>query len=151
MYMKKSLLLVLMVIALIACNQNEVRVYTNTSAQDAVGKYVGTWSSISSSSGLETLYEGSIELAVFKDSVENVCMIYIVSEQAGWNYRGIANVSHAGDDIVFNNDKSGGNGIGADFYGRVFADGSATCAFSSIGKEGRKSVIFSNSFKGKKE
>ena len=135
-----------------ACTpKEEVRTYENTAAQDAVGVYEGTWTSVSSSSGTATDYTGTIEFQVFKDSLANQCLIYVKSEGAGWNLRGLTNVAHAGDDIVFNNDKPAGNGLNAQFYGRLKADGSAVMSFSSTGREGRKTVIFNNNFAGKKK
>ena len=98
----------------------------------------------------ETIYDdGIIELEVFKDSLENQCFIYIKSEQAKWNLRGLTNVAHAGDDIVFQNE-SGGNGIGQAIYGRI-SNNKLTMSFASFGKEGYKSVIFSNTFNGEKQ
>lgn len=139
---------------LTACQpKEEVRVYENTAAQDAVGVYTGQWTSVSSSSGNETLYNGEFELAVYQDSLANQCLIYIRSTEPNpaWNYRGLTNVTHAGDDIIFNNDRASGNGVGAQFYGRIHGDGTATMFFSSTGREGRKNVIFSNSFVGQKQ
>ena len=136
----------------IACTpKNEVRTYANTAAQDAAGVYEGTWTSVSSLSGKETIYNGTIEFQVFKDTLSNQSFIYVRSEEANWDLRGLTNVSHAGDDIVFNNDKAGGNGLNAQFYGRLSGDGRATMYFSSTGKEGRKTVIFNNSFAGTKK
>ena len=139
------------VLCLFSCkNTDPVRVYEHTAAQDAAGVYNGVWKSVSSSSGKETIYDdGIIELEVFKDSLENQCFIYIKSEQAKWNLRGLTNVAHAGDDIVFQNE-SGGNGIGQAIYGRI-SNNKLTMSFSSFGKEGRKSVIFSNTFNGEKQ
>ena len=151
--MKKAIYMIVAAaaICMAACKPtDEMRVYEHTAAQDAAGIYEGTWSSISSLSGAETLYNGTIEFQVFKDSLANQCLVYIRSEEAGWNLRGLTNVSHAGDDIVFNNDKPANNGLGAQFYGRLSADGTATMSFSTTGREGRKTVIFNNSFNGKK-
>ncbi len=138
-------------IVLASCDKEEVRHYDNTAAQDAVGVYEGTWQSISSYSGDTTFNTGTIELSVFKDTLANQCFVYVESASFGnTRLRGLANVAHAGDDIVFNNDKASGNGLGSSFYGRISADGTATMSFSSSGKEGRKTVILSNSFYGKK-
>ncbi len=151
--MKKIQYVLLSMAAVVAaCTpKDEVRTYEHTAAQDAVGVYEGIWTSVSSSSGTATDYAGTIEFQVFKDSLANQCFIYVQSEGAKWNLRGLTNVSHAGDDIVFNNDKPAGNGLNAQFYGRLKADGSAVMYFSSTGREGRKTVIFSNSFAGKKK
>lgn len=151
--MKKFLGLLTMALALclFSCkNTDPVRVYENTAAQDAAGVYSGVWKSVSSSSGKETIYDdGIIELEVFKDSLENQCLIYIKSEQAKWNFRGLTNIAHAGDDIVFQNESSG-NGIGQAIYGRI-SNKKLTMSFASLGKEGYKSVIFSNTFNGEKQ
>ena len=54
----------------IACTpKDEVRTYANTAAQDAAGVYEGTWTSVSSLSGKETTYNGTIEFQVFKDTL----------------------------------------------------------------------------------
>ena len=139
------------VLCLFSCkNTDPVRIYENTAAQDAVGVYTGVWESVSSSTGNVTKYDdGIITLEVFKDSLENQCFIYIKSEQAKWNLRGLTNVAHAGDDIVFQNE-SGGNGIGQAIYGRI-SNNKLTMSFASFGKEGYKSVIFSNTFNGEKQ
>ena len=139
------------VLCLFSCkNTDPVRIYENTAAQDAVGVYTGVWESVSSSTGNVTKYDdGIITLEVFKDSLENQCFIYIRSEQAKWNLRGLTNVAHAGDDIVFQNE-SGGNGIGQAIYGRI-SNNKLTMSFASFGKEGYKSVIFSNTFNGEKQ
>lgn len=151
--MKKFLGLLTMAftLCLFSCkNTDPVRVYENTAAQDAAGVYSGVWKSVSSSSGKETIYDdGIIELEVFKDSLENQCLIYIKSEQAKWNFRGLTNIAHAGDDIVFQNESSG-NGIGQAIYGRI-SNKKLTMSFASFGKEGYKSVIFSNTFNGEKQ
>ena len=151
--MKKIAYILSMALCMVlaSCDKEEVRHYDNTAAQDAVGVYEGTWTSVSSSSGTSTDYTGTIELAVFKDSLANQCFVYVKCEEAKWNLRGLANVSHAGDDIVFNNENASGNGLGAGFYGRISGDGKATMYFSGTGKEGRKTVIFSNSFAGQKK
>ena len=151
--MKKIAYILSMALCMVlaSCDKEEVRHYDNTAAQDAVGVYEGTWTSVSSSSGTATDYTGTIELAVFKDSLANQCFVYVKCEEAKWNLRGLANVSHAGDDIVFNNENASGNGLGAGFYGRISGDGKATMYFSGTGKEGRKTVIFSNSFAGQKK
>ena len=151
--MKKIAYILSMALCMVlaSCDKEEVRRYDNTAAQDAVGVYEGTWTSVSSSSGTATDYTGTIELAVFKDSLANQCFVYVKCEEAKWNLRGLANVSHAGDDIVFNNENASGNGLGAGFYGRISGDGKATMYFSGTGKEGRKTVIFSNSFAGQKK
>ena len=151
--MKKIAYILSMALCMVlaSCDKEEVRRYDNTAAQDAVGVYEGTWTSVSSSSGTATDYTGTIELAVFKDSLANQCFVYVQCEEAKWNLRGLANVSHAGDDIVFNNENASGNGLGAGFYGRISGDGKATMYFSGTGKEGRKTVIFSNSFAGQKK
>lgn len=152
--MKKGLYLLAAIVAMgmVACTtQEEIRQYEHTAAQDAVGIYEGVWTSVSSLSGNVTEYKGEIEFQVFKDSLANQCFVYVRSDSANWNLRGLTNISHAGDDIVFNNDKPAANGIGAQFYGRLRADGSASMSFSSTGREGRKTVIFSNSFVGKKK
>ena len=139
------------VLCLFSCkNTDPVRVYEHTAAQDAAGVYKGVWKSVSSSSGKETIYDdGIVELEVFKDSLEHQCFIYIKSEQAKWNFRGLTNVAHAGDDIVFQNESSG-NGIGQAIYGRI-SNNKLTMSFESFGKEGYKSVIFSNAFNGEKQ
>ena len=139
------------VLCLFSCkNTDPVRIYENTAAQDAVGVYTGVWESVSSSTGNVTKYDdGIITLEVFKDSLANQCFVYIKSEQANWDFRGLTNVAHAGDDIVFQNESSG-NGIGQAIYGRI-SNQKLTMAFSSFGKEGRKSVIFSNTFNGEKQ
>ena len=151
--MKKIQYVLLSMAAIVAaCTpKDEVRIYEHTAAQDAAGVYEGTWTSVSSLSGKETLYKGTIEFQVFKDTLANQSFIYVRSEEAKWNLRGLTNVAHAGDDIVFNNDKSGSNGIEAQFYGRLSSDGKATMYFSSFGEEGIKTVIFNNSFVGKKK
>ena len=139
------------VLCLFSCkNTDPVRVYEHTAAQDAAGVYKGVWKSVSSSSGKETIYDdGIVELEVFKDSLEHQCFIYIKSEQAKWNFRGLTNVAHAGDDIVFQKESSG-NGIGQAIYGRI-SNNKLTMSFASFGKEGYKSVIFSNTFNGEKQ
>lgn len=152
--MKKTLYLVfaLCTIAIASCqkSKDEVRVYERTAAQDIAGKYVGKWH-CTSTTGTDTLYNGEIEFSVWQDSIADACFIYprCLECNPPFDLRGLTNVSHAGDDIVFNNDKGAGNGIGTAFYGRVNAEKEAVMSMTLQGREGRKTVMFSYEFSGK--
>lgn len=154
--MKKTLyiLFALCAVVLVSCNKNrdEVRVYEHTAAQDIAGKYVGTWH-CTSTTGTDTIYNGEIEFQVWQDSIADVCFIYPRCAECNpaFDLRGLTNVAHAGDDIVFNNDKPAGNGIGTAFYGRVNAKKEATMSMTLQGREGRKTVLLSYDFFGTKQ
>lgn len=130
-------------------NKDEVRIYEHSAAQDIVGKYVGTWH-CTSTTGTDTLYNGEVEFAVWKDSIENVCFIYPRCKESNpeFDLRGLANVAHAGDDVIFNNDKGAGNGIGTAFFGRVNAKKEAIMTMTLQGREGRKTVMMTYKFSG---
>lgn len=153
--MKKGIYIALVALmALVSCNKSQdvVRVYENTAAQDVAGLYVGDWH-ITSTTGTDTLLAGEVEFQVWKDSIANVCFIFprCLGANPKLDARGLTNVIHAGDDIVFNNDKAAGNGVGSAFYGRVTAEGVATMSMVLQGKEGRKTVMMSYDFKGQKK
>lgn len=154
--MKKTIYMLLVVATcmMVACkkNQDEVRVYENTPAQDIAGKYIGTWH-CTSTTGTDTIYNGELEFSVWQDSIPNVCFIYprCAESNPSFDLRGLTNVAHAGDDIIFNNDKGAGNGIGTAFYGRVNAKKEATMSMILQGREGRKTVMMSYEFLGTKQ
>lgn len=129
---------------------DEVRHYEKTPAQDAVGVFSGEWECVSSTGNTST-FAGEIELSIFRDTLANQCFVTIrPTDTWATEYRGLANVAHAGDDIVFSNDKVA-NGMNSKFYGRIYANGEATMFFSNTGKEGRKNVVFANTFSGAKK
>lgn len=137
----------------VACNENrdEVRVYEHTAAQDIVGLYTGSWH-CTSTTGTDTTYVGEVEFGVWNDSISNACFIYPRCGEGNkiFNHRGMTNVAHASDDLVFNNDKTA-NGIGTAFFGRVNAERECTMQMTLQGKEGRKTVMMTYVFTGKKQ
>lgn len=151
--MKKILYIVAFLsLVVIGCKkQDPIRVYEHTAAQDIAGKYVGKWH-VTSTTGTDTYYNGEIEFALWKDSLENVCFIYPRCSECSpaFDDKGLTNVAHSGDDIIFNNDKAA-NGIGTAFYGRVNANKEVTMSMVKQGKEGRKTVMMSFNFSGTKE
>lgn len=150
--MKKIFFATLLSLVFVACkNQDPIRVYDKTAAQEIAGKYVGKWH-VTSTTGTDTMYNGEVEFSVWKDSLENVCFIYPRCSECNpaFDLRGLTNVAHAGDDVIFNNDKSA-NGIGTAFYGRVNAQKEATMSMVMQGKEGRKTVMMTYNFLGNKQ
>lgn len=148
--MKKLLYIVSIVLGVcaVSCTSGEEnRQYENTPAVDAVGVFAGEWECVSSTGNISN-FTGEIELKLYHDTLANQCFV-IIRPTDSWSteYRGLANVAHAGDDIVFSNDKVA-NGMNSKFYGRIYANGDATMFFSNTGKEGRKNVVFANTFTG---
>lgn len=153
--MKKTIYILVAAIALLfaACDKNkdEVRVYEHTAAQDIAGAYVGQWH-CTSTSGTDTIYSGDILFTVWKDTIADVCFIAPRCPATfGNDKKGLTNVAHAGDDLIFNNDKGAANGIGTSFYGRVDANKHATMSMTIQGKEGRKTVMMTYTFSGQKQ
>lgn len=148
--MKKLLYIVSIVlgVGLMSCTPTEEpRHYENTAAVDAVGVFAGEWECVSST-GNKSNFAGEIALSIYRDTLANQCFVTIrPTDSWSTEYRGLANVAHAGDDIVFSNDKVA-NGMNSKFYGRIYANGDATMFFSNTGKEGRKNVVFANTFTG---
>lgn len=132
-----SAIIAIAVFSLVGCKQDE-RTYDQTAAQQAVGVYVGQWHAVAAPSkdlpeGLDVNYDGQVEFKIYKDEEANVCFVLpSCSEVADFPERDLANIAHAGDDLVFNNDKA--TGMGAPFAGRIFNGETATMAFTIFSK-----------------
>ncbi|MCQ2348089.1 MAG: hypothetical protein MJZ65_02760 [Paludibacteraceae bacterium] len=133
------------IVMMASCKQDEVT-YPNRPASDAAGLYVGTWTVASSDTTFGEhgyLYgvEGTLQIKDIEiednDSTHYMGEITIYrGELPGstdtWTKTSVANIVHAGEDIVFNNDMKT-NPMGAAFAGRTF-DGKKkvrfACAFA---------------------
>lgn len=146
--MKKILFMfVAAAMVLTACNNEPVRVYTNAAAVDAQGSYVGTWTITSSdasfgNNGMLEGIEGTLSIDTISggasvDSLKNQAVISIYrgplpDDETTWTKTSQANMSHAEDDVVFNNDLTT-NALGSAFFGRTsdaLQHVTITCAFT---------------------
>lgn len=162
--MRKNIYIAFALVAVLitSCKKTDpVVVYDHTSAEDAIGVYVGHWLEISSE-GDTTLATGNITISANDVVQPNICKVTITNDSAEWKTKSaIANVAHAGGngDIVFNNDATT-NTLGSTFAGRIYGDGRAifTCnlsveveALTEKGKPYLKIILVNYTFDGKKQ
>lgn len=146
--------LTLAVVAMVSCKNEEVRVYENTAAADIAGTYSGTWSIVDDKGNLS---EGAG--TVFFAPVENepyVVTMTFASEALSLSAATRANVTHAGDELVFYNNNATAL-LPADaeadaavptFQGRVKTDGSTTFSYSLKTGKGKKAKVSKYTFVG---
>lgn len=146
--------LTLAVVAMVSCKNEEVRVYENTAAADIAGTYSGTWS-IVDDKGNASDGEGTVVFAPVENEPYVVTMTF-ASEALSFRAATRANVTHAGDELVFYNnnalallpDDAGEDAAVPAFQGRVKTDGSTTFNYSLKTGKGKKAKVNKYTFVG---
>lgn len=128
--MKKFLytVLALATVALVGCNQrakDEVRVYPESAAAKvvALGALNGTWTCVdengtTTGAGTVDFQACTVDSIIASAGADNVAMLHVNCADLSVDQIGVVNVMHAGDDIIFSNNKVA-SGFGAPVYGRV--------------------------------
>ncbi|MDY2942669.1 MAG: hypothetical protein SOT07_03105 [Paludibacteraceae bacterium] len=146
--------LTLAVVAMVSCKNEEVRVYENTAAADIAGTYSGTWSIVDDKGNLSE-GAGTVEFAPVENEPYVVTMTF-ASEALSLSAATRANVTHAGDELVFYNnnalallpDDAGEDAAVPAFQGRVKTDGSTTFNYSLKTGKGKKAKVNKYTFVG---
>lgn len=130
----------------VSCGDDDDTITFSTSAeQGSAGTYSGTWSK--SANGKETTSTGTVILAA--TSTANNTNVTFSCTEFEINATSIANVTHASNGYVFNNNVST-NPLGAGFSGRIDEDGTIQLNFQKEVREGRQRTIYVFKFIGKK-
>ena len=146
--------LTLAVVAMVSCKNEEVRVYENTAAADIAGTYSGTWSIVDDKGNLSE-GAGTVVFAPVENEPYVVTMTF-ASEALSLSAATRANVTHAGDELVFYNNNATAL-LPADaeadatvptFQGRVKTDGSTTFSYSLKTGKGKKAKVNKYTFVG---
>lgn len=146
-----------------SCTQNrdEVRVYGESAAEKAIalGAMEGTWKRVSpegegTAAGTVTFAACTVDSIIAKAGADNVAMIHAVCTEFSLDNTGVVNVMHAGDDIIFSNNKTvevEKGGFGAPIYGRIQnaygASPKIIVDFKIEQRDGRKLKTFEYSFR----
>lgn len=146
--------LTLAVVAMVSCKNEEVRVYENTAAADIAGTYSGTWSIVDDKGNLSE-GAGTVVFSTVENEPYVVTMTF-ASEALSLSATTRANVTHAGDELVFYNnnalallpDDAGEDAAVPAFQGRVKTDGSTTFNYSLKTGKGKKAKVNKYTFVG---
>lgn len=129
-----------------SCGDDDDTITFSTSAeQGSAGTYSGTWSK--SANGNETTSTGTVTLAAA--STANNTNVTLSCTEFEIDATSIANVTHASNGYVFNNNVST-NPLGTSFAGRIDEDGTIQLNFQKEVREGRQRTIYVFTFIGKK-
>ena len=126
-------------------DDDDTMTFSTTPEQASAGTYSGTWTKTandvtSNSTGSVTLAAAG---ATYSTNVTFSCTEF------GINATSIANVTHANNGFIFNNNVST-NPLGAGFTGRIDEDGTIRINFQKEVREGRQRIIYVFTFIGKK-
>lgn len=148
--MKKYIYSLVTAIALccgfVSCGDDDDTISFSVSAeQGSAGTYSGTWSK--TANGNETTSTGTVTLAA--TSTANNTNVTFSCTEFEIDATSIANVTHASNGYVFNNNVST-NPLGAGFSGRIDEDGTIQLNFQKEVREGRQRTIYVFKFIGKK-
>lgn len=148
------LTLALAMVAMVGCKEEAVRVYENTAAADIAGTYSGTWS-IVDDKGNSLEGAGTVVFAPVENEPYVVTMTF-ASETLALSATTRANVTHAGDELVFYNNNAiallpadaEADAAVPTFQGRVKTDGSTTFNYSLKTGKGKKAKVNKYTFVG---
>jgi hypothetical protein len=145
--MKKSLIILLAAISLLACKKNEEIKFDKTASEGITGTYQGTWTR---SLGDDVVSgEGFITFTATEEA--NVGIISATCDNPAINRMGKANVAHSDYEYVFyNNSAKEEAGFGTRFSGRVYKDNSIDMQYSVEEQVGRFKNTYQFSFEGEK-
>lgn len=143
-------------LALAGCHsvaKDEVRHYAESAAEKAVahGAFSGTWTRVDAD-GTATA-TGTITFSAATEGDGQVAILTATCADFGLNNSGLVNIMHAGDDIIFSNNKVVSveeGGFGAAIYGRICGaygnDPKIIMDFKIEQRDGRKLKTFEYSF-----
>lgn len=146
--MKKSLIILLAAISLLACKKNEEIKFDKTASEGITGTYQGTW--IRSLDDDVVSGEGFVTFTATDDPY--VCVVTATCDNPAIGRSGIANVAHSNYEYTFyNNSVDESAGFGAKFSGRVYKDKTVDMQYSVEEQVGRFKKIYNFSFVGHKD
>lgn len=127
--------------------------FSTTPEKAAAGTYSGTWTLTEEGATTSKTCEGTITLTP-TDSVNCVDITFDApfkgdDEKYKINATSVANISHANNGFVFNNNVDT-NPLGANFAGKIDEQGNIALNFMKQVKEGRKQYTYFFVFEGKK-
>ena len=136
----------MLALTLTACSDDDKDIsYDNAPEKAAAGTYSGTWSRVAE--GEEVTGTGTVTLTAtgtaYNVDVAFDCPDFDISATS------VANIAHANDGFVFNNNLSG-NGLEAAFGGKIDESGNLGVNFQKEVKVGRKRTVSVFTFIGKK-
>jgi hypothetical protein len=145
--MKKSLIILLAAISLLACKKNEEIKFDKTASEGITGTYQGTWTRSLDDDVVSG--EGFVTFTATDDPY--VCVVTATCDNPAINRSGIANVAHSDYEYVFyNNSVKEEAGFGTRFSGRVYKDNSIDMQYSVEEQVGRFKNTYQFSFEGEK-
>lgn len=146
--MKKSLIILLAAISLLACKKNEEIKFDKTASEGITGTYQGTWTRSLDDDVVSG--EGFVTFTATDDPY--VCVVTATCDNPAINRSGIANVAHSDYEYVFyNNSVKEEAGFGAKFSGRVYKDGSVDMQYTVEEVVGRFKNTYQFTFVGQKQ
>lgn len=146
--MKKSLIILLAAISLLACKKNEEIKFDKTASEGITGTYQGTWTRSLDNDVVSG--EGFVTFTATDDPY--VCVVTATCDNPAINRSGIANVAHSDYEYVFyNNSVKEEAGFGAKFSGRVYKDGSVDMQYTVEEVVGRFKNTYQFTFVGQKQ
>lgn len=146
------------VLAMAGCDtKEEVRVYDRSAAADVAGVYNGLWTVVDDK-GNASEGQGIVVFETLEEQAYVMTMTF-VSEAIGLNVATPANVTHAGDELVFYNNSAkallpedaGTDATIPSFQGRVKTDGTTSFSYSLKTGKGKKAKVNTYTFAGKLE
>ncbi len=145
--MKKSLIILLAAISLLACKKNEEIKFDKTASEGIAGLYEGTWTRALN----DDVVSGTGTIMFVASDQANVGTITASCENPAINRTGIVNVAHSDYEYVFyNNSDKPEAGFGAKFSGRVYKDGSVDMQYTVEEVVGRFKNTYQFTFVGHK-
>ncbi len=145
--MKKSLIILLAAISLLACKKNEEIKFDKTASEGITGTYQGTWTRSLNDDVVSG--EGFVTFTATDDPY--VCVVTATCDNPAIGRSGIANVAHSDYEYVFyNNSVKEEAGFGTRFSGRVYKDNSIDMQYSVEEQVGRFKNTYQFSFEGEK-
>lgn len=146
--MKKSLIILLAAISLLACKKNEEIKFDKTASEGITGTYQGTWTRSLDDDVVSG--EGFVTFTATDDPY--VCVVTATCDNPAIGRSGIANVAHSDYEYVFyNNSAKEEAGFGAKFSGRVYKDGSVDMQYTVEEVVGRFKNTYQFTFVGQKQ
>ena len=146
--MKKSLIILLAAISLLACKKNEEIKFDKTASEGITGTYQGTWTRSLDDDVVSG--EGFVTFTATDDPY--VCVVTATCDNPAIGRSGIANVAHSDYEYVFyNNSVKEEAGFGTRFSGRVYKDGSVDMQYTVEEVVGRFKNTYQFTFVGQKQ
>lgn len=146
--MRKSLIILLAAISLLACKKNEEIKFDKTASEGITGTYQGTWTRALDDDIVSG--PGTITFAPSDDPY--VTTVTATCAEPAINRAGLVNVAHSDYEYTFyNNSLDESAGFGAKFSGRVYKDGSVDMQYTVEEVVGRFKKTYQFTFVGQKQ